>query len=119
MSYRRQLSSECDFDPTQTQQTYPTINDILVKFKRGEDLSDLVYNAADVPSMPAAQFSNRMFKVDPLTERQDYIKKQLTELEIKRRNVQRQQEQSKEEQKQSVTDNQSEETSTTSSVVSE
>lgn len=91
MSYMSRSTSEKSFPTNVTQQNFPSLQEILVKFKNGEDLSDLVYSPENVPGVsPLAQFSNRKFRVDPLTERQEYIKEQMTIINQRKKNISQQ-----------------------------
>lgn len=64
------------YPPSQTSQLEPNLREILVAYSRGEDISDYI-------RMPAAkataeqQFTNRIARVDPLTELQDYVNNEI------------------------------------------
>lgn len=59
----------------QTSQLEPNLREILVKYSRGEDVSDYIRMPA-TKATAEQQFTNRIGKVDPLTEMQDYVKEQ-------------------------------------------
>lgn len=63
------------YPPSQTNQREPSLRELLVKYQRGEDISDYVTVSAE-KATAEQQFQNKFAKVDPLTEIEDYVKKE-------------------------------------------
>ena len=64
------------YPPSQTSQLEPNLRDILVAYSRGEDVSDYIRMPA-VKATAEQQFTNRIARVDPLTELQDYVNNEI------------------------------------------
>lgn len=64
------------FSPSQTSQDEPNLHEILVAYSRGEDVSQYVRKPA-AQATAEQQFTNRIGKVDYLTEMSDYVKQQV------------------------------------------
>lgn len=64
------------FPPSQTSQDEPNLREILVAYSRGQDVSEYIRKPAAQASAEQ-QFTNRIGKVDYLTEMSDYVKKQV------------------------------------------
>lgn len=62
------------YPPSETSQVEPTLHDLLVRYQNGLDISQFVTTPA-VKATAEQQFSNRVGKVDPLTEVPAYINK--------------------------------------------
>lgn len=63
------------YPQSQTTQDEPSLRDILIRYQRGENISDYVHE----PSQRATaeqQFKNKFAKVDPLTEIEHYVKQE-------------------------------------------
>lgn len=63
------------YPPSQTSQDEPNLRDILVAYSRGQDVSEYIRKPA-AKATAEQQFTNRIGKVDFLTEIPDYIKQQ-------------------------------------------
>jgi len=61
------------YPPTQTNQREPSLRELLVKYQRGEDISDYITMSAE-KATAEQQFKNRVGKVDPLTELETIVK---------------------------------------------
>lgn len=64
------------YSPSQTSQDEPNLRDILVAYSRGQDVSEYVRKPA-AQATAEQQFTNRLGKVDYLTEMSDYVKEQV------------------------------------------
>lgn len=64
------------FPPSQTSQDEPNLREILVAYSRGQDVSEYIRKPAALATADQ-QFSNRIGKVDYLTEMSDYVKQQV------------------------------------------
>lgn len=64
------------FSPSQTSQNEPNLHEILVAYSRGEDVSQYLRKPA-AQATAEQQFTNRIGKVDYLTEMSDYVKQQV------------------------------------------
>lgn len=64
------------YPPSETNQREPSLRELLVKYQRGEDISDFVSLPAE-KATAEQQFKNRFAKVDPLTEIEQYVKKEV------------------------------------------
>lgn len=64
------------FPECQTSQLEPNLREILVSYQRGEDVSDYVRLPA-TKATASQQFKNKFAKVDPLTELEQYVKKEV------------------------------------------
>lgn len=62
-----------NFPPSATSQQEPSLYDLLVRYQNGLDISNYVTTTA-VRATAQQQFTNRVGKVDFLTEIPDYIK---------------------------------------------
>ena len=69
-------NASVNYTQCQTSQLEPNLREILVKYSRGEDVSDYIRMPA-TKATAEQQFTNRLGKVDPLTEMQDYVKEQI------------------------------------------
>lgn len=61
------------FPPSETSQLEPNLHDILVAYSNGQDVSEYIRMPAS-KATAEQQFTNRIGKVDPLTEISDYVK---------------------------------------------
>lgn len=64
------------YSPSQTSQDEPNLHDILVAYSRGQDVSEYIRKPA-AKATAEQQFTNRIGKVDYLTEMSDYVKQQV------------------------------------------
>lgn len=63
------------YPASQTNQREPSLRELLIKYQRGEDISDYITISAD-KATAEQQFKNRFAKVDPLTEIESYVKQE-------------------------------------------
>lgn len=68
----RTRSNTPQYSTCQTSQLEPNLHDILVAYQHGEDVSEYIRIPA-VKATAEQQFTNRIGKVDPLTEIHDYV----------------------------------------------
>lgn len=64
------------YPPSQTNQREPSLRELLVKYQRGEDISDYITLTAE-KATAEQQFQNRVGKVDPLTEIESLVKQEI------------------------------------------
>lgn len=64
------------YPPSQTNQREPSLRELLVKYQRGEDISDYITVYAE-KATAEQQFKNRVGKVDPLTEFESIVKTEI------------------------------------------
>lgn len=64
------------YPPSQTSQDEPNLHEILVAYSRGQDVSQYLRKPAS-QATAEQQFTNRIGKVDYLTEMSDYVKQQV------------------------------------------
>lgn len=64
------------YPPSQTSQDEPNLHDILVAYSRGDDVTQYLRKPA-TQATAEQQFTNRIGKVDYLTEMSDYVKQQV------------------------------------------
>lgn len=63
------------YPKSQTTQDEPSLRDILIRYQRGENISDYVHEPAQ-KATAEQQFKNKFAKVDPLTEIETYVKQE-------------------------------------------
>lgn len=64
------------YSPSQTSQDEPNLREILVAYSRGQDVSQYIRKPA-AQATAEQQFTNRIGKVDYLTEMSDYVNEQV------------------------------------------
>lgn len=70
------LNDVVKFPPSRTSQDEPNLRDILVAYSRGQDVSQY-FRVPAVKATAEQQFTNRIGKVDYLTEMSDYVRKEV------------------------------------------
>lgn len=65
-----------NYTPSQTSQAEPNLRDILVAYSRGQDVSQYIRKPA-AQATAEQQFTNRIGKVDYLTEMSDFVQQQV------------------------------------------
>lgn len=65
-----------NYPTSRTSQDEPNLHEILVAYSRGEDVSQYIRKPA-AQATAEQQFTNRIGKVDYLTEMSDYVKQQV------------------------------------------
>lgn len=71
-----QFNDTVKYPPSQTSQEEPNLHEILVAYSRGQDVSQYLRKPA-AQATAEQQFTNRIGKVDYLTEMSDYVKQQV------------------------------------------
>lgn len=63
------------YPKSETTQDEPNLRDILIRYQRGENISDFIHEPAHRATADQ-QFKNKFAKVDPLTEIESYVKQE-------------------------------------------